>query len=155
MGEVLWRPSGAPTRLDAFTDAVREGGGPVFDSYEDLWRWSVDDLDAFWSAVWRFFDVPCRRRSVDRSWPTRSMPGAEWFPDVRLNYAEAMLRMPGRADDDVVVIARSQSRDEVRLTAAELRDQVAQGPRRPASASASARRPRRRLRAEHPRDAGA
>ena len=53
------------------------------------------------------------------------MPGAVWFPDVRLNYAEAMLRMPGRADDDVVVIARSQSRDEVRLTAAELRDQVA------------------------------
>ena len=64
-GEVLWRPSGARTRLDEFTDAVRDGGGPGFDSYEELWRWSVDDLDAFWSAVWGFFDVPVRRRSVD------------------------------------------------------------------------------------------
>jgi acetoacetyl-CoA synthetase len=53
------------------------------------------------------------------------MPGAVWFPGVHLNYAEAMLQMPGRADDEVVVIARSQSRDEVRFTAAELRDQVA------------------------------
>ena len=124
MGEVLWRPSGAPTRLDAFTDAVRDGGGPVFDSYEDLWRWSVDDLDAFWSAVWRFVDVPADG-DPSTVLADASMPGAQWFPDVRLNYAEAMLQMPGRADDDVVVIARSQSRDEVRLTAAELRDQVA------------------------------
>ena len=124
MGEVLWRPSGEPTRLDAFTDAVRDGGGPVFDSYEDLWRWSVDDLDAFWSAVWRFADVPADG-DPSTVLADASMPGAQWFPDVRLNYAEAMLQMPGRADDEAVVIARSQSRDEVRLTAAELRDQVA------------------------------
>ena len=124
MGEVLWRPSGARTRLDEFADAVRDDGGPSFDSYEGMWRWSVDDLDAFWSAVWRFVNVPAdgdpRPAIADDS-----MPGAVWFPAVRLNYAEAMLQMPGRADDDVVVIARSQSRDELRITAAELRDQVA------------------------------
>jgi acetoacetyl-CoA synthetase len=54
------------------------------------------------------------------------MPGAVWFPEARLNYAETMLRMPGRDGDDTVVVARSQSRDEVRLTATELRDLVGQ-----------------------------
>ncbi|TCI96829.1 acetoacetate--CoA ligase [Aeromicrobium sp. IC_218] len=123
MSEVLWRPSGRRTRLDDFRDELA-CLGHRFDDYESLWRWSVDDLDAFWLAVWRFVDIP------SDAGPTvaladDAMPGARWFPEVRLSYAEAMLRLPGRADDDVVVVGRSQSRDDVRLTAAELRDQVA------------------------------
>jgi acetoacetyl-CoA synthetase len=123
VSEVLWRPSGRRTRLDDFRDELA-CQGHRFDDYESLWRWSVDDLDAFWLAVWRFVDIPS---DVD---PTvaladDAMPGAHWFPQVRVNYAEAMLRLPGRADDDVVVVGRSQSRGDVRLTAAQLRDQVA------------------------------
>ncbi|MGN6721119.1 MAG: AMP-binding protein, partial [Marmoricola sp.] len=119
--EILWQPPPnldcALTRFQAETPAA---GGDYF----DLWHWSTTDLDAFWLAVWNWFDIP------SDSQPTvaladDSMPGAVWFPEVRLNYAEAMLRMPGRGDDDVVVIGRSQSRDEVRLTASELRDLVA------------------------------
>ena len=107
-----------------FQEWLPDHGGPTTDDYADLWQWSVDEQDAFWLAVWRFFDIPAD------SAPTvaladASMPGAVWFPEVRLNYAEVMLRMPGRADDDIVVVARSQSRDEVRLTATDLRDLVA------------------------------
>jgi acetoacetyl-CoA synthetase len=129
MSEILWQPPvGAPSRLRDFQAFVAEHGGPETEDYADLWQWSVDDQDAFWLAVWRFFAPPCDGPSA--TGPTvaladPSMPGASWFPEVRLNYAEAMLRMPGRADEDVVVISRSQSRDEVRLTAAELRDLVA------------------------------
>jgi acetoacetyl-CoA synthetase len=53
------------------------------------------------------------------------MPGARWFPDARLNWAEHLLRLPGRADDDVVIVARSQTRDRVEVTAAGLRAAVA------------------------------
>ena len=53
------------------------------------------------------------------------MPGARWFPEVSLNYAENMLRLSGREDDEVVVFGVSQARPTVSLTAAELRDQVA------------------------------
>jgi acetoacetyl-CoA synthetase len=53
------------------------------------------------------------------------MPGARWFPDARLNWAEHALRLAGRQATDVVVIAHSQTRDPVQLTAAELRDAVA------------------------------
>ncbi|MGN6161082.1 MAG: acetoacetate--CoA ligase [Marmoricola sp.] len=119
--EILWRPAPdldcALTRFQATTPAA-DG------SYFDLWRWSTTDLNAFWLAVWEWFDIPSDVQPTI-ALADDAMPGARWFPEVRLNYAEAMLRMPGRADDDVVVIGRSQSRDEVSLTAAELRDLVA------------------------------
>ncbi|WP_019144417.1 acetoacetate--CoA ligase [Aeromicrobium massiliense] len=123
MSEVLWRPSGRRTRLDDFRDELA-CLGHRFDDYESLWRWSVDDLDAFWLAAWRFVDIPSDTAPTV-ALADDAMPGAHWFPQVRINYAEAMLRLPDRADDDVVVVGRSQSRDDVRLTAAELRDQVA------------------------------
>lgn len=125
MSEVLWRPRAAgSSRLARFAAAAADRGAPGADDYEALWRWSVGDLDRFWSAVWGFLDLPHDGEPAP-ALARDAMPGATWFPNVRLNYAEAMLRMPGRADDDVVVIGRSQTRDDVRLTAAELRDAVA------------------------------
>lgn len=124
--EILWRPApDRPSRMRDFQSWVAEHGGPHTDDYADLWQWSVDDQDAFWLAVWRFFDIPSDPPPTV-ALADASMPGAVWFPEVRLNYAEAMLRLPGREDDDVVVVARSQGRDDVRLTATELRDLVGQ-----------------------------
>lgn len=123
--ELLWRPpEGAHPRLHDFARTAAAFGGPEGTDYDDLWAWSVDDLDGFWRAVWAHFEVP-GDGDVTTALATEAMPGASWFPGVHLNYAEVLLRLPGRADDDVVVISRSQSRDDVRLTAAELRDQVA------------------------------
>lgn len=118
--EVLWHPDGATSALARFAQA--HGFDPL--DYGALWRWSVSDLDAFWRAVWEWTDIP-HDGDASIALADARMPGASWFPGVRLNYAEAMLRLPGRADDDVVVVARSQSRPDVTLTAAELRDQVA------------------------------
>ncbi|MET1061772.1 MAG: acetoacetate--CoA ligase, partial [Aeromicrobium sp.] len=125
MSEILWAPplDGA-SRVEQLLGRWADRGGPTFDGYADLWQWSVDEPDAFWQAIWQDFDIPSDG-SPSPALADDAMPGAAWFPDVRLNYAEAMLRLPGRADDDVVVVARSQSREDVRLTAAELRDQVA------------------------------
>src|SRR5690606_29238436 len=54
-----------------------------------------------------------------------TMPGAQWFPEARLNWAEQVLRAPGLTGDDPVVVAHSQTRAPVTVTVAELRDQVA------------------------------
>jgi len=125
IGEVLWTPpADQQTRIGEFLDRLKTENGLSFDDYEDLWRWSTSELNGFWLAVWRFFDIPADAEPTI-ALADASMPGAEWFPEARLNYAETMLRMPGRADDDVVVLARSQSRDEIGLTAAGLREQVA------------------------------
>ena len=70
--------------------------GQRFTTYQELWRWSVTDLDAFWSSIWDFFDVrleaPPRARCSRRD----AMPGAPWFPGAELNYAEHAL---ARRDD--------------------------------------------------------
>ncbi|MGC4786666.1 acetoacetate--CoA ligase [Micromonospora sp. DT178] len=126
MGDVLWTPPAdvrERSRIGSYLRWLREHRGLNFADYDELWRWSVTDLDAFWRSVWDHFEV------VAHTPPTatlsgRGMPGTRWFPGATLNYAENVLRMPGRADDDAVVIAHGQTRAPVTLTAAELREQV-------------------------------
>src|ERR1700760_4820316 len=69
----------------------RRTGVPVTESYDRLWQWSVNDIEGFWLAIWQFFDV--RADGAPRPvLQKRSMPGAHWFPYVRLNYAEHVFR---------------------------------------------------------------
>ena len=124
-GEVLWEPPANVRETSRIGDYLRwlaEHRGKTFSDYAELWRWSVGDLAGFWSSIWDYFEV-IGHSPYDQVL-TGTMPGARWFTGATLNYAEHMLRMPGVADDDVVVIAHSQTRDPVRLTAAELREQV-------------------------------
>lgn len=96
-----------------------------FTTWDDLWRWSVTDLDGFWSAVWEHFDV----RSAT-PWTAvlahEEMPGSVWFPGATLNYAEHCLRPVGGRDDadEVAVVSVSQTRTTTETTFAELREQV-------------------------------
>ena len=93
-GEVLWTPppdARSRTEIGRFMDYVRDERGHDFATYEELWQWSVTDLEGFWGAIWDFFQVrahtppECVLRSV-------TMPGAEWFPGARLSYAEHIFR---------------------------------------------------------------
>ncbi|WP_431904075.1 acetoacetate--CoA ligase [Micromonospora carbonacea] len=126
MGDVLWTPPAdvrERSRIGAYLRWLAEHRGLEFADYAALWEWSVTDLDGFWRSVWDHFGV------VAHTGPTatladRAMPGARWFPGATLNYAENVLRMPGLADDDPVVIAHGQTRAPQTLTAAELREQV-------------------------------
>jgi acetoacetyl-CoA synthetase len=95
--------------------------GRRFDDYAQLWRWSVDDLEGFWSSVWEYFGI---RGGYEAVLGSRQMPGAQWFPGARLNYAEHMLGGP-EDRDRAAVIARSQTRDPIDLTFGELADRVA------------------------------
>ncbi|MFF0172595.1 acetoacetate--CoA ligase [Micromonospora profundi] len=126
MNDMLWTPPADVldrSRIGGYLRWLREHRGLDFADYDALWQWSVTDLDGFWRSIWDHFEV------VAHTPPTatlaeRAMPGARWFPGATLNYAENVLRMPGRADDDPVVIAHGQTRAPVTLTAAELREQV-------------------------------
>jgi acetoacetyl-CoA synthetase len=123
---VLWSPPDDVRRSSAvgrYLDWLAAERGLAFDSYEELWRWSVDDLDGFWGSIWD-------RAAIGAPAPQavladRGMPGARWFPNVTLNWAERALRLDRRAEGDAVIVARSQTRERRELTAAELRDQVA------------------------------
>ena len=93
-------------------------------TYQDLWRWSVADLDAFWSSIWDFFEVRSEHRH-GRVLARDTMPGASWFPGAELSYAEHAL---ARRDDHLALIARSETRgleNTTTVTYAELARQVA------------------------------
>jgi acetoacetyl-CoA synthetase len=72
--------------------------------YDALWRWSVDDLEGFWAAVWDFFEV---QGDHERVLGSRDMPGAEWFPGAEISYPEHIFR--GRADADAAIHFASES----------------------------------------------
>jgi acetoacetyl-CoA synthetase len=124
---VLWRP--APdarerTRIGAYLGWLEHQRGLRFEGYDDLLRWSIEDLDGFWRSIHDFFGVDSGAAAGPALADGR-MPGARWFPDARLNWAEHLLRLDERADDDVVIVGRSQTRDRVTMTKAQLHDQVA------------------------------
>ena len=92
--ELLWAPSEErvrASRMTAYLDWLARERGLRFAGYEDLWRWSIDDLDGFWRSIWDYFDVVATAPPA-AVLADRRMPGATWFPDARLNWAENVLR---------------------------------------------------------------
>jgi acetoacetyl-CoA synthetase len=125
--DVLWTPPPGireRSRIGGYLDWLAGARGLRFETYGEAWRWSVDDIGGFWQSIWDHFECVAHDRPTGALADAR-MPGTVWFPGATLNYAEHLLRMPGRANDDVVVVGRSQTRGPQDLTAAELRDAVA------------------------------
>src|SRR5687767_1559340 len=95
---VLWTP---PANVRRTTEVGRYLGwlererGLRFPDYDALWRWSVDDLEGFWSSIWQFFRVRAHS-PYSAVLPRPAMPGAVWFPGARLNFAEHLM---GQAED--------------------------------------------------------
>ena len=122
-GELLWTPDPAKvatTQIVRFMQFLAETRGRALGSYEDLWRWSVEDLESFWSAVWEFYNVhsiaPYECVLADRT-----MPGAVWFPGSRVNYAEHMLRHErDAAPHEAVFVHSSELRALAQMTWHEL-----------------------------------
>src|SRR5215218_6830769 len=125
MGEVLWSPPAdvrQTTEVGRYLDFLRDTRRHDFPGYDELFAWSVSDLEGFWGSLWDFFEIKSRT-PYGRVLGAAAMPGAEWFGGATLNYAEHMV---GRDEDlaKVAVLAISQTRAEFELTWADLREQV-------------------------------
>jgi acetoacetyl-CoA synthetase len=93
-GELLWTPTAAQvedTNLARFAKWFARERGLQFDSYEATWKWSVSKIEDFWQTMWDYFGIQSSARHT-RVLGKRTMPGAEWFPGARLNYAQHILR---------------------------------------------------------------
>jgi acetoacetyl-CoA synthetase len=123
--EIIWRPTAAAvesSNLTAYVDWLRAERGVDVAAYPELWRWSVTDLEAFWNSIFDYFRVEYDgQRTVALA--AREMPGADWFPGVRLNWAERAFA--GKDDDQVAILHASELRGLEEITWGELRDQVA------------------------------
>jgi acetoacetyl-CoA synthetase len=114
----LWQPSPeqvAATNIARFMERVGERTGAELTDYPGLHRWSIENRDAFWSAVWDEFGVIGEKGG--RVLVEDRMPGAKFFPDARLNFAENLLR---RSDEGEAIVFHGEDKIETRLTFAEL-----------------------------------
>jgi acetoacetyl-CoA synthetase len=99
-GDLLWTPGPDRVRranVTAFSRWLDRERGHHFGDYHALWRWSVTDLDGFWQAVWDYCGIQASAPPA-AVLGARTMPGADWFPGSRLNYAQHVLRneQPGQ-----------------------------------------------------------
>ncbi len=91
----LWQPdsgAAASTNLARFTAQAAAETGKPFASYADLHRWSVEQPGAFWELVWRFTDIRASKPARQPVQDLHLFPGARWFDDAELNFAENLLR---------------------------------------------------------------
>jgi acetoacetyl-CoA synthetase len=105
-GDLLWTPSTsqvADANLTAFLTWLTDRGRR-FDSYDALWQWSVVDLEGFWQAIWDYCGV---QASVppERVLGSRDMPGTQWFPGARLNYAQHIMRRETTGEDALLAVS--------------------------------------------------
>lgn len=115
----LWTP--APERMAA-SNLARFMAPLGFTSFDEVLRYSVDAPEAFWSRLWDFCEVRAETRGERVIVDGTRMPGAKFFPDARLNYAENMLR---RNDDADALVFRGEDKVRRRMSWAELNRAVA------------------------------
>ncbi|HEY7641303.1 MAG TPA: acetoacetate--CoA ligase [Steroidobacteraceae bacterium] len=123
--EPIWSPS--PERIERanltrFMRFVRERYQAPVQDYAALHRWSIEFPENFWSAVWDFCEVRAQTRATQIIEDGNRMPGARWFIDARLNYAENLLRRDGDAPAILFSNERGQRRQ---LSWRELRSETA------------------------------
>jgi len=127
--KVLWEPKPEvmeQTAMRRFQHVVRGGRG-VEGSYEELWKWSVENSDAFWTTLLDFVQIEYSGSTTPAKEGTL-MPDVTYFPNVEVNFAENMLKhgAPGAPLADAeAVVSISEARDDVRWTFSELRDDSA------------------------------
>jgi len=121
----IWRPSARAiesSQLTAYMAWLKRDRGLDFNGYDDLWRWSVEKPDEFWQSTWDHFEVissGTAKAVVDGL----EMPGASWFEGTQINYAEHIFR--NRNDDQVAILAASETRPLTEITWGQLRSDVA------------------------------
>lgn len=125
--DILWSPSVEryqASTMAAFERYLSKKHELTFSDYNDMWRWSISDLNSFWGAIadffeLRFFEQPQKILSK------RAMPGAEWFVGAKVNYADQILSKTGRLAEQVAFVSNSETFGRKELTWNNLKRSVA------------------------------
>ena len=131
--ELLWTPTPERVRdatITRFMRAIEERHGVEFGDYAALHQWSIDNVEAFWRDMWWFCGVvgdgPAKRAVVDRD----AMPGARYFPDASICFAENLLKhslsLDSQAADTDALVFRGEDRVERRVSHRMLLERVSQ-----------------------------
>ena len=118
----LWQPSKSAivqSQMAQFAEQAGVVAAAADVAYQQLWQWSVDNRQQFWKEIWQQFEIIGEMGDVVLAHD--EMPGAQWFPKAKLNFAENLLRRRDHADA-IVFVAEDGSRRAI--TFAQLAEQV-------------------------------
>lgn len=121
---VLWAPSleqKTASRLHDYQAWLAERYKVPAGEYQALWQWSVDHLESFWMSIWEYFEVIAEGENQPVL-ANAQMPGADWFPRARLNYAEHVFRHA--TDERPALIARREGEPVSEISWQTMREQV-------------------------------
>ena len=124
---ILWQPTATranASRMAEYQRWLTENHDLAFNDYNDLWQWSVTEIEDFWETIWQFFDIPSSQ-NYTAILDKRIMPGAKWFEGARLNYADGILRYAQQNADETAIISQSETFGRDTLTWGELHQQIA------------------------------
>ena len=125
MAKLLWQPSEeriTNTNMYRFMHFINEKFNQSFAEYGPLYEWSIENIPDFWASMWEFAEIKASKPYDQIIDNVMKMPGARWFSGARLNFAENLLRY---RDDHVALIFKGEDHDTIRITYAELYNEVA------------------------------
>ena len=122
--EIIWQPSNESKKssnLSRFIDLVNQRySQSIKTEYHDIWNWSVNNIESFWSLIWDFTEIK-GIKGTKISENLGLMPGAKFFPEAKLNYAENLLRTP---DDTIAIEEFREDGFSNKLTRKELKSKA-------------------------------
>ncbi|MBW2369350.1 MAG: acetoacetate--CoA ligase, partial [Deltaproteobacteria bacterium] len=125
MAKMLWKPSDEKiqqTNMFCFMTQINEKLGLNLSNYEQLHQWSIDNIPAFWEAMWAFAQIKASADYTQVVDDVAKMPGAKWFTGARLNFAENLLRY---RDDRTAIVFKGESAPARRMSYSQLYEAVA------------------------------
>jgi acetoacetyl-CoA synthetase len=126
-GTLLWEPSEElkeNARISDYMKWLKAERDLSFEDYNELWEWSVTDLEGFWATVWEYCSIKASK-PYGRVLGAREMPGAEWFAGSELNYAEHVLRHVAHRPHEPAILHQSEVRPLGEMNWDELQEKTA------------------------------
>jgi len=125
MRKPLWTPSEERMKhanITKFINLVNKKHGLQINSYNELYKWSIENISDFWAAMWEFGEIKASRKYKVVVDDLTKFPGAKWFLGARLNFAENLLRY---RDNHLAFIFKGETQKSAKMTYAELYNSVA------------------------------
>jgi acetoacetyl-CoA synthetase len=115
----IWIPS--KERIDnsnmkVFLDYINSIRKLNFNSYDELYKWSISEIDEFWESIWNYSEIRYSKK-YDEIISSYDMPGANWFSGAKINFAENLLR---KQNDDIALISCRENFETIKISYKEL-----------------------------------
>ncbi|MHA1575878.1 MAG: AMP-binding protein, partial [Candidatus Thorarchaeota archaeon] len=126
MIQPIWKPSKHTiehANVTRFIGSINAHHNLSISGYDELYKWSIDNAEDFWAAMWDFGNILTSQKYKTVVDDLSKLPGAKWFPEARLNFAENLLRY---RDDSEAFVFKGETRAITRMTYAELYKAVAE-----------------------------